>query len=76
MRAASVRAVAIGLAASSAMIRASSSLRSATTRTAASSTSARSWGASGSANRSLAIATARSTCSGVHTGTRPMTCPS
>ena len=32
--------------------------------------------ASGSANRSLAIATARSTCSGVHTGTRPMTCPS
>ena len=72
-RSASTRAVLIGLAASSAMILAKSSRRSVRRRAAVSSTSARCHVGSGPpASAAFAERTARSTSSGPHTGTRPI----
>ena len=76
-RSASPRAVLIGLAASTAMISAKWSRRSASRRAAVSRISARFQRGSGpAASAALAIATARSTSAGPHTGTRPITAPS
>ena len=76
-RSASTLAVLIGLAASLAMISANSSRRSASSRAAVSSTSARFHRGSGPpASAPLAARTARSTSSGPHTGTRPISSPS
>ncbi len=72
-RSASTRAVLIGLAASSAMIAANSSRRSASKRAAVSSTSARFQRGSGPpASAAFAAPTARSTSAGPQTGTRPI----
>ena len=72
-RSASTRAVRMGLAASSAMIRANSSTRSFNRCAAASRISARRHG--GSVGAAFAAATARVTSAGPHAGTRPISAP-
>ena len=76
-RFASTRAVFIGFAASAAITRAKSSVRSASSRAAVSRISARRQAGSGSAERrAVAAATACSTSAGPAAGTRPTSWPS
>ncbi len=75
-RSASTRAVLIGLAASSAIVRPNCSVRSARRAAARSRISARFHAGSGrSCSAALAVATARSTSAAAQAGTAPMTAP-